>query len=334
MIKDPVLINDWHPVAATSQLSSQPILSIRLLGEDIVLWKSGNHYMAWQDLCIHRGSKLSGGKIVGDDLQCPYHGWTYNNEGLCVKIPAHPEQKPPTKAKVKTYLVKEKYDMLWVCLGEPANDVPQFPEWEQNGYTWAVCDPIKNVPAHGPRIIENFLDAAHFPFVHEGVLGDQAHPEMEDFEARISANGVESDAVYIYQPAQYGTTGGGKVSYIYRAFRPFTAHMTKHVPAGWWGKDAPSATHGLMLTLTPHDELDTTVWFLISSTMWTDPEVLQREYTKRITDIFEEDRAIVVYQRPELLPLDLQAELHLKSDRVAIAYRSWLKQLGLKFGTA
>lgn len=334
MINDPLLINDWHPVATTSQFNSQPIISVRLLGEDIVLWKSANQYMAWQDLCIHRGAKLSGGKIVGEHLQCPYHGWTYNHDGLCVKIPAHPEQTPPTKAKVKAYLAKEKYDMLWVCLGKPANDIPPFPEWEQNGYTWAVCDPIKNVPAHGPRIIENFLDAAHFPFVHEGVLGDQNHPEMEDFNVSIGANGIESEPVYIYQPAQYGTQGGGKVSYVYRAFRPFTAHMTKHVPAGWWGADAPSATHGLMLTLTPHDELDTTVWFLISSTMWTDPEVLQREYTKRITDIFEEDRVIVLSQRPELLPLDLQAELHLKSDRVAIAYRTWLKQLGLKFGTA
>ena len=57
-----------------------------------------------------------------------------------------------------------------------------------------------------------------------------------------------------------------------------------------------------MLTLTPHDELDSTVWFLISSTMWKDPEVLQREYTQRITAIFEEDRAIVLSQRPELLP--------------------------------
>jgi phenylpropionate dioxygenase-like ring-hydroxylating dioxygenase large terminal subunit len=50
--------------------------------------------------------------------------------------------------------------------------------------------------------------------------------------------------------------------------------------------------------------------------------------------ILDEDRAIVESQRPELLPLDLQAELHLRSDRVAIAYRTWLRQLGLKFGTA
>jgi phenylpropionate dioxygenase-like ring-hydroxylating dioxygenase large terminal subunit len=61
---------------------------------------------------------------------------------------------------------------------------------------------------------------------------------------------------------------------------------------------------------------------------------LEREYTPRIAAIFEEDRAIVEAQRPELLPLDLQAELHLRSDRVAIAYRRWLRQLGLQFGTA
>ena len=68
MLNDPVLINDWHPVARTSDLDSQPILSIRLLGEDIVLWKSGDRYMAWQDLCIHRGSRLSAG--ITEPLLC------------------------------------------------------------------------------------------------------------------------------------------------------------------------------------------------------------------------------------------------------------------------
>ena len=63
MINDPVLLNDWHPVAITSQLQKNPILSVGLLREDLGLWKSGEHYMAWQDLCIHRGSKLSGDKL-------------------------------------------------------------------------------------------------------------------------------------------------------------------------------------------------------------------------------------------------------------------------------
>ena len=66
----------------------------------------------------------------------------------------------------------------------------------------------------------------------------------------------------------------------------------------------------------------------------TDNAELKQVYTPRITAIFEEDRAVVEGQRPELLPLDLQAELHLRSDRVAIAYRTWLRQLGVTFGTA
>ncbi len=336
MITDPVLLNDWHPVATVAQMQTQNILALRLLGQDVLLWNSGKKILAWQDLCVHRGAKLSGGKIINDCLRCPYHGWTYNTSGACVHMPTHPEQVPPDKAKIKSFQIQERYGLHWVCLGEPANDIPAFPEWNTAGYAQTVCDPIVHVAAHGPRLIENFLDAAHFPFVHEGVLGDQAHPEMEDFEAHIGPNGVESDPVFIYQPVQYasGEKGGGRVSYVYRAYRPFTAHMTKHVPAGWWGKDAPAATHGLMLTITPHDEMDSTVWFVIASSMYDDDETLQREYTPRITKIFEEDREIVCSQRPELLPLDLQAELHLKSDRVAIAYRTWLKQLGLTFGTA
>jgi phenylpropionate dioxygenase-like ring-hydroxylating dioxygenase large terminal subunit len=210
------------------------------------------------------------------------------------------------------------------CLGEPTNDVPPFPEWGQSGFAQAVCDPILHVPAHGPRLIENFLDTAHFPFVHAGVLGDPAHAEMDDFEARIGPEGVESDPIDIYQPAPYGGAAG-TVRYIYHAYRPFTAHITSHVPA---------TDTGLMMTLTPHDELDSTVWFVIASTSHTDNAKLQAEYTPRITAIFEEDRQIVLSQRPELLPLDLQAELHLKSDRVAIAYRRWLRELGLQFGTA
>jgi phenylpropionate dioxygenase-like ring-hydroxylating dioxygenase large terminal subunit len=62
--------------------------------------------------------------------------------------------------------------------------------------------------------------------------------------------------------------------------------------------------------------------------------VLKAAYSPRILRIFEEDRVMVESQRPELLPLDLQEELHLRSDRVAIAYRSWLRQLGLRFGVA
>jgi phenylpropionate dioxygenase-like ring-hydroxylating dioxygenase large terminal subunit len=250
MITDPVLINDWHPVAHVDELAETPILGVRLLGEDVVLWRAGDQYLVWQDLCVHRGAKLSLGRVVGegDRLMCPYHGWTYNAEGRCVHMPAHPSQTPPAKARVNRYRVRERYGLLWVCLGEPANDIPPFPERELPGFVLAVCDPARHVQANGPRLIENFLDAAHFPFVHAGVLGDPEHPEIGDFQACIGPEGVVSDPISVYQPAPYASAAG-YVEYTYHAYRPLTAHFTKKTG---------ERLFGLMLAITPHDERDST----------------------------------------------------------------------------
>jgi phenylpropionate dioxygenase-like ring-hydroxylating dioxygenase large terminal subunit len=297
---------------------------VRLLGEDLVVWRDGASYHAWQDLCIHRGARLSLGKLGDGQLACAYHGWVYNSAGQCTLMPAHPEQTPPAKAKVRAYHTRVGLGLVWACLGEPSQDLPPFPEWEQPGFAGAVCGPFQRIRANGPRLIENYLDAAHFPFVHEGVLGDPRRPQLGDFEVRISDRGVESDPIEIYQPDPYGGASG-RVTYTYHAYRPLTAHFTKHMPG---------ATNGMVLTITPHDALDSTAWFVVATTARSDSVALRDEYTPRIAAIFEEDRAIVESQRPELLPLDLQAELHLRSDRVAIAYRTWLRQLGMRFGVA
>jgi phenylpropionate dioxygenase-like ring-hydroxylating dioxygenase large terminal subunit len=324
MITDPILFNDWHPVASLAQLQVQPLCPVRLLGEDLVIWRTDERVMAWQDLCIHRGTRLSLGKIREGCLACPYHGWVYNQQGICVHIPAHPEQLPPAKARVKVYQVQERYGLIWVCLGEPSQDIPPFPEWADARFATAICGPYAHIPAHGPRLVENFLDAAHFAFVHEGVLGDPSRAEIGDYETHHTASGIESDPVEVYQPNPYGDQAG-KVAYVYRAFRPLTAHFNKY---------SPNATNGLLLTITPHDELDSTVWFIVATTTMQDNDALQQQYSPRIAAIFAQDQAIVETQRPELLPLDLQAELHLRSDRMAIAYRKWLGELGLHFGTA
>ena len=63
MLHDPVLVNDWLAVAASQDLQPHAPLGVRLLDEDIVLWRAGTSICAWRDLCIHRGTKLSLGKI-------------------------------------------------------------------------------------------------------------------------------------------------------------------------------------------------------------------------------------------------------------------------------
>lgn len=128
----------------------------------------------------------------------------------------------------------------------------------------------------------------------------------------------------VYQPDPFGGSAGA-VEYIYHAYRPLTAHFTKRTD---------ESIFGLMLAITPHDERDSTGWFIVAAQEPAGSAALKAVYSPRILKIFEEDRVVVESQRPELLPLDLQEELHLRSDRVAIAYRSWLRQLGISFGVA
>lgn len=322
MINDPILINDWHPVAAVADLDGTNPLRARLLGVDLVVWRAGEQIMVWRDLCIHRGARLSLGKVTEDGcLMCPYHGWTYNENGRCVHIPAHPNQVPPTKAQTIQFQSQIKYGLIWVTLGEPEKDIPVFPEWENEAYRNIPSGPY-HFNAAAPRAIENFLDVAHFPFVHEGSLGDPSHPEIQDYEATYGPDGVEAAGIQVWQPNPDGTGEGAYVTYTYKVLRPLTAYFVK----------TKGPSFAAMYPVCPMDEMHCKGWVLMSMNYGFDtPEQELIEFQDRVTG---EDIPIVESQRPELLPLDLQAELHLRSDRTAIAYRNWLRELGLTFGTS
>lgn len=321
MIQDPVLLNDWHVIAYAPDLPEGKPVAARLLDEDIVLWRVNGRTCAWRDLCVHRGTKLSLGKIEHDTLICPYHGWTYNEEGRCIRFPAHPQQKPPASARATVYHVQEKYNWVWVCPGTPANNIPEFPQWGQPAFRTVHCGPY-TIQASGPRAIENFLDVTHFPFVHQGLLGDPAHAEMADYEVQTTATGVIAKDISVWQPDPDGTGHEGYETYTYQVFRPLTAYFVK----------SSGETHFAMIfTITPVSERQSVAWMYVAMDYGNLTDEQVRDFQD---EIIKQDIPVVESQRPELLPLDLQAELHMRSDRTAIAYRKWLRELGVSFGTA
>ncbi|MBK8033302.1 MAG: aromatic ring-hydroxylating dioxygenase subunit alpha [Chloroflexi bacterium] len=321
MINDAVLLNEWHVVARSAELLPGQPLAARLLDEDIVLWRSGDQVLAWQDLCIHRGAKLSLGKVEGERLICPYHGWVYNEEGKCVLIPAHPEQIPPERARAQAYRALDLYGWVWVTLGNPTHLPPAFAEWDDSGFRNIHCGPYF-FKAGAPRVIENFLDVAHFPFVHEGYLGDPQHTEISDYDAIIAEDGVTADNIRVWQPDPDGLGVGKHVAYTYRVMRPLVAYFVKRM----------EQTFSIYFVVTPVSEFESKGGMWMNYNYGFDiPEEELRAFQATVAG---QDVPIVESQRPERLPLDLQAELHLRSDRTAIAYRKWLRQLGLSFGTA
>lgn len=321
MISDPVLLDDWHVVAYAPDLKGGAPVPARLLGEDIVLWRMGDRVHAWRDLCVHRGTRLSLGRVDGERLVCAYHGWTYDETGQCVHFPAHPGQTPPAKARAQVYRTQVRYGWVWVSLGTPARDVPVFPEWDEPTFRKVHCGPYP-FKASGPRAIENFLDVTHFPFVHAGLLGDPQYPEINDYEVEIGEEGLTAKDITVWQPDPDSGGAGAWVTYTYKVFRPLTAYFVK---------SSAGPRFAMYFTVTPVEEDKSVAWTYVAMDYGDQSDEQIRAFEDTIT---WQDIPVVESQRPELLPLDLQAELHLRSDRTAVVYRRWLRQLGLTFGTS
>ena len=321
-IEDRVLADDWHVVARSSDLPEGALAKARLLGEDLVLWRVGGAANVWQDLCMHRGTRLTLGHVEGGRLICGYHGWSYDSNGQCDAFPAHPDQTPPPTAHARVYRSKEAQGYVWASLGSPGADVPAFPEWDDPSYRKVSCGPFV-YRAAATRAVENFLDVGHFPFVHAGLLGDREHAAIEDYQVDQTPEGILATNVKVWQPDPDGTGVGRYVSYTYGTRRPFTAYFSK---------EGEGQKYMIQLNVTPLDELNCVAWMCIAMNYGHDiPEQELRAFQEKIVSQYV---PVVESQRPERLPLDLQAELHLRSDRIAVAYRKWLRQLGLTFGTA
>ncbi len=319
--RDP-LFHDWHVVARAADVQEGKVSSARLLGEDLVLWRAGGRVMAWQDLCIHRGTRLSMGWVADCTLVCPYHGWRYDADGRCVRVPAHPNQPPPARARALVHHATERYGFVWVALREPAHDVPPFPEWDDSGFRKVHAGPYP-FRASGFRAIENFLDASHFPFVHAGLNGDPDNPDpMEDYTVERGRDGLATSEVRVRQLYADARGVSTLAAYTYRCFRPLTAYFSKETGGG----------HHFctLMVVTPVGDAESIVWLCVAIDFGgelTDDQIIARQDM-----IFGQDRRIVESQRPERIPLDLRAELHVRSDKLAVEYRKWLKELGITIG--
>src|SRR4051794_36858002 len=184
------LRNQWHAVSLSEAVAEDAIVPVRLLGEDLIVWRHDGKVQAWKDYCRHRGARLSMGWIKQGRVICPYHGWEYGSDGACRRYPAHPSMKPSARAAAFTHCAEERYGYVWVCVGEPHGDVPPFPVWNDPNFRKIQAGPY-HYKANGLRAIENFLDAAHFPFVHANLNGNPDNPdEIDDYEVTLTDQGL------------------------------------------------------------------------------------------------------------------------------------------------
>ena len=327
--QDPVLYDDWHPVAASGDLVPDRLVSARLLGQDMVLWREPDGSVrAWEDRCPHRGTRLSIGHIEGGEVVCAYHGWHFDTAGRCALIPAHPDLASRTQARVTTYSAQERYGLIWVRLGSGTNKPPPFPEYDDPNLRKVLCGPYI-VEASGPRIVENFLDMAHFSHVHTGVLGDPNRTEVRDYEVAPfddgeGGRGLIATHCYAWQPRTNSLSESGtEVEYTYCVVRPLTAILNK-LPESQQGY-----REAITLHVQPIEPELSRVWMILALTNFAQSEQELREFQDRI---FLQDQPILESQVPKRLPLDPGMEMPVRCDRLSLAYRAYLRELGMEYG--
>jgi phenylpropionate dioxygenase-like ring-hydroxylating dioxygenase large terminal subunit len=325
---DPVLLDDWHPVAAACDVPAGVTLPVQLLQRELVLWRdSAGGIAAWDDRCPHRGARLSIGRVVDGELACRYHGWRFDGSGSCTRMPAQPDFRPSPDVRADVFQACERYGLIWVCLGQATCDVVPFEEHDDVRLRPVVCGPY-DVQTSGPRVIENFLDMAHFGFVHDGVLGsadDTAVPpyEVEEFVDGSGARGVRARNCAATQPrASLQAQATAQVRYSYRVSRPLSAVLTKQVV----GSDI---AEGISVHVQPLGEELSRAWFVYAGARSSHDDDAVRAFQHLI---FEQDRPVLESQRPKKLPLALRAEMPQRADALSAAYRRHLRDRGVRFG--
>lgn len=304
------LRHQWFPVARVSDLKMGPHATM-LLGVPLVAFRGENgHVAVLHDACPHRGAALSMGRVVGDAIECPYHGWQWQgSDGSCTLIPSLRDgQRIPPRAVTRALPAREHLGLVWTALEEPLTDLWDPPELQTPGLVFGPGEPVRT--SAGMRTtVENFRDVSHFPFVHRETMGELAHV--------VDPLDVRREERDIYMEVSYQRQQGGDptvkhdMTLSYHVTMPGLSTIVLQMEAG---------TRYVMHVPSPVNDAFTDIYwlagFLEGYTLFSLDEVLQYEAL-----ILAEDLPVVNGISPREAPLELSAGVSVPADKFTLAYR-------------
>jgi 5,5'-dehydrodivanillate O-demethylase len=157
----------WHPVALSSEFKKESVKEVRLLGEDLVLYRDKSGSLGLIDRrCAHRGVSLRHGIIQQNGIRCAYHGWQFDATGQCVDRPNEPAVDPgKSRIRLKSYPVRERGEMVFAYLGPaPAPEFPMFDLYKSGNVIKTIG--YAKIPVNWLQIMENSLDPVHVEWLH------------------------------------------------------------------------------------------------------------------------------------------------------------------------
>ena len=312
----PALRAFWHPVACSTDVPEGAVVGVRLLGEPWVLFRTDGRVAALYDRCPHRRVPLSAGRVVGDTVECGYHGYRFATDGTCVAIPAlDPDTPIPGKACVARAEVEERFGMIWIAPEPPRTPLLDDTPYRDSGFDWFVCGPF-TTPVSAAVLTDNFLDPSHFPFVHAATFGseDDGRPVVE--VARDGWTFVQRTSRWTGAPQLDGNV---EMHYRYTCAAPFVVELLLTGPA--------MGVNAIWSFVRP-DADGTSTWWLVQAydDLGHDPALIAAAADFQ-TRVGVEDLAILERMDDPVIALDLREEVHTKADLGTVEYRRLLRDV-------
>lgn len=304
----------WQPVARIRDLERGPQRSV-LLGEALsVFLTEGGEPAVISDRCAHRGASLSMGKVAGNSIQCPYHGWEWAGDGVCTRIPSLPDQRQiPPRARISAYPVRVQWGLVWTVLEEPLGEPPTLPWFDAEEWTWGHGEPFE-LPVGMGLMIENFRDVSHFAFVHQATLGkmpeeiEPLEPRRDGLEVTLRRNMEwNDDADAVWGPLR--EMGYHVIAPNFTSARMFTDDGERCLL---------HAARAIGPTESAH--------YWIEGGLEDFDEERLREAIDFDWRVYSEDLPIISAIEPPELPLDPDADVNTLADRFTLAYRAAFRE--------
>jgi phenylpropionate dioxygenase-like ring-hydroxylating dioxygenase large terminal subunit len=317
----------WHAVAASAEVADEPV-QVWLLDEPWVLVRLEGRIRAFPDRCPHRLAPLSAGRVTDGTLQCGYHGWRFAADGGCVEIPALGKtDKISRRATLAVpFGVTERYGLVWLAPEEPLAPLPEFPEWEDARFETAMCTLVRT-PAGAAQLVDNFMDASHFPYVHQETFGAGESAKVVDAGVDRDGWSVSTTFSTWYRTMDDAKAEAGERDTLQRqqlfkqGFASYNVYLRLDFPDIDW-------TFGIMFCCQPESATTTRVYKLLArrDDLPADAKRLET-FVKDEDQITAEDLGILERYHHRHIHLDRQAEMHTRADRLSLAWRTLMAEM-------
>jgi len=322
-------INFWYVADQSQNITESPVKK-KMLGQNFVLFRDTKGKVhCLSDVCVHRGGSLSGGKIVKDCIQCPYHGWQFNGKGKCQKIPSLGKgTKIPSRVKVDTYPTKELYGLVFCFLGDlPEKErcpIMKVSEYEQEG--WRTTTQYFQFNIDYKRSIENGIDGAHNEFVHptHGFSGEDDDYKSPPIDIKNTKWGTGFYSQMYAPPLKEKTMREASGRDENAVIEAGTGH---HGISMLWTHIHPTPDifiHQYMYE-TPIDETHTNLFLINTRNFLIEPEHDERVIERNQVVAFQ-DRDVLINLHPRLTPETIKNEFFVTMDRPIKRYRDLLDE--------